>query len=352
MNKTGEPRSSSKRGKLPPLKTSTTQAYKKLRNIKDENYSGSIEVKNWMKSMVEMSLKLGNDLSYIKGVMLKNREKEKLEKNLLKIRKNIKIVKLRGRPRRRGLTNSFLKRSSMQRLGQHNYSEFSNGQSHKYGQLRQNQSIEDIYSRMNHSNIISNRNSAFKRYQRSELTENNNNFSIQGKFLLSDQDFSKEGSEMNNEGEGKKEPIDTLIEMIDQAKELKSKIRNDLIKKEIPQHEKFKRLRRLLRQKLIELGKMGLSLEEYQKHEIFPKKPFLRPGSYELIEAAKMDDLDTLKKILADNPYLVYDYDHVSPQNSKKFQNLNFCCFFIFSIFLLFLDWFDRDALGLQKEQQ
>ncbi len=43
-----------------------------------------------------------------------------------------------------------------------------------------------------------------------------------------------------------------------------------------------------------------------------PTKPYDRPGSHKFINAAKSGDLETIKRMLKQNRYFVYDYDHIS----------------------------------------
>jgi hypothetical protein len=80
------------------------------------------QLKKWMNDMVLKSLNLGHDLDYIKNVMLKSRQKEKIEKNLLDIKKNIKIIQLNTKSKRQGLMNSFLKANSVSNQSRLNYS--------------------------------------------------------------------------------------------------------------------------------------------------------------------------------------------------------------------------------------
>lgn len=108
------------------------------------------------------------------------------------------------------------------------------------------------------------------------------------------------------------DPIDRLKRNIQRAEDLKLMIRNDVDRRFIPTKSKWKKIRTLLRIKLKELNKIGVSLEDYMENEIFPSKSYSRPGSYELIEACKMGDIVLAKKLLTEDPFIIYDYDHVS----------------------------------------
>lgn len=118
------------------------------------------------------------------------------------------------------------------------------------------------------------------------------------------------------------EPIERLKRNIARAEELKLMIHNDVDRKFIPMKSKWKKIRIQLRNRLRELTKMGVSLEEYKEHDIFPEKSYSRPGSYELIEACKMGDVILAKKLLTENPYIIYDYDHVSLAIKCYFQSI------------------------------
>jgi len=56
---------------------------------------------------------------------------------------------------------------------------------------------------------------------------------------------------------------------------------------------------------------MGVTLKDYAANNIFPTKSYSRPGSYALIEACKMGDILGAKKLLIEDPFLIYDFDHV-----------------------------------------
>lgn len=48
-----------------------------------------------------------------------------------------------------------------------------------------------------------------------------------------------------------------------------------------------------------------------KRKKIFSTKPFQKPGSYELISAAKFGKFYEVRSLLQKNRYLVYDYDYV-----------------------------------------
>lgn len=267
-----------------------TSRYRKLRNIKtNQTTNDSVEIKNWMKSMVEKSLKLGHDLGYIKQLMIKSREKERMEKNLLNIKKNIKIVKLRGRPRRKGLSNSYLKNSSMHNLT-HNFSDYTFHNCSKIGIEHPPAHYVSAVDSQNNSKMQSETNSPTR--------------------VRKTGDISKDSS-MNFHFTNK-EPLEKLKEGIKMARDLKEYIKNDMKTTHIDQQKRYKRVRKKLREKLLEIRRMGLTLEEFKTKDIYPRKPFSRPLSYELIKAAKMDELDMVKVCVKENPWIVFDYDHVA----------------------------------------
>jgi ankyrin repeat protein len=45
-------------------------------------------------------------------------------------------------------------------------------------------------------------------------------------------------------------------------------------------------------------------------NEIFSNRPFQKPNSQRLIQAAKLNDIETCTELLHKNRYLVYDFDH------------------------------------------
>ena len=73
----------------------------------------------------------------------------------------------------------------------------------------------------------------------------------------------------------------------------------------------YAKTRKALKDGLIYLASLNLTIPDLMKNCVFSKKPYQKEGSYELIRAAKRGDLETMKKLLNFNRFLVFDFDDV-----------------------------------------
>lgn len=89
--------------RLPPIKITNKSQSRIGRSKKREE----LQMKSWMKEMVQRSLNMGNDIAYIKGMLMKNRERDKIEQALTTIKRNIKVINKRNQHSRRPIPNSF-----------------------------------------------------------------------------------------------------------------------------------------------------------------------------------------------------------------------------------------------------
>lgn len=73
----------------------------------------------------------------------------------------------------------------------------------------------------------------------------------------------------------------------------------------------YAKTRKALKDVLNYLASLNLTIPDLMKNCVFSKKPYQKEGSYELIRAAKRGDLETMKKLLNFNRFLVFDFDDV-----------------------------------------
>ena len=65
---------------------------------------------------------------------------------------------------------------------------------------------------------------------------------------------------------------------------------------------------------LVKLSRLGHNLDQILKEKIFSKVPFQTKGSYGFMSAAKNGDIETMKKLLKFEKYIIYDFDHTNQQ--------------------------------------
>jgi len=73
----------------------------------------------------------------------------------------------------------------------------------------------------------------------------------------------------------------------------------------------YPKLRKVLKEALIYLASLKLTMTDLTKNCVFSKKPYQKEGSYELIKAAKRGNVEIMKKLLDYNRFLIFDFDNV-----------------------------------------
>ncbi|CAK84764.1 unnamed protein product (macronuclear) [Paramecium tetraurelia] len=79
----------------------------------------------------------------------------------------------------------------------------------------------------------------------------------------------------------------------------------------IPLKHKYKAIRASLIQYLRHLEKLKLTTKEFLSHQVFPSKPFEHSASKHFFQLCKQGQNQEIIKLLDDNKYLVYEYDHL-----------------------------------------
>ncbi|CAD8202988.1 unnamed protein product [Paramecium pentaurelia] len=79
----------------------------------------------------------------------------------------------------------------------------------------------------------------------------------------------------------------------------------------IPLKHKYKTIRASLIQYLRHLEKLKLTTKEFLSHKVFPSKPFEHSQSKHFFQLCKQGQDQQIIKLLDDNKYLVYEYDHL-----------------------------------------